>query len=185
MNVLFQTSQDCFTVRRLKSQQLGKTGPVGMVFDDAQFDVGTKLLPELLVVLLSSDLFNHIQSLTHQLLTDYLEKFVLLEGFSGHIQGQVVRINHSPDEVKVFGHHVVKIICDEDSPDEQLDEVIFLGSVLIKHPSGSGSRNEQDGFECDLALRSEMDVGQRLVRFLRESLVESLVFILLHLFSWS
>lgn len=43
-----------------------------MVLDDAQFDIGSKLLPELFVVLIICNLLDHVQSLTDQLLADDL-----------------------------------------------------------------------------------------------------------------
>lgn len=72
LHVLLQTGQHGAAVGGLEAQQLGQTGPVGVVLDDAQLDVGSKLLPELLVVLLLGNLLDHVQSLAHQLLADHL-----------------------------------------------------------------------------------------------------------------
>ena len=74
LHVLLQTGQFGVAVGGLEAQQFGQTGPVGVILNDAQLDVGSKLLPELVVVLLLSDLLDHVQSLTHQLLADNLNK---------------------------------------------------------------------------------------------------------------
>lgn len=71
--------------------------------------------------------------------------------------------HHSPDKVQVFGHHVIEVIGDEDSTDKQLDEVVLLGSVLVEHAPGGGSRDKQDGLEGDLTLGCEVDVGEGLI----------------------
>lgn len=72
LDILLQAGNICFAVGGLEAEQLGQTGPVGVVLNDTKLDVGSKLLPEFIVVLFLCDLLDHVQSLTHQLLTDNL-----------------------------------------------------------------------------------------------------------------
>lgn len=72
LHVLLQAGLDGVAVRGLETKQLGQAGSVGVVLDDAQLDVGSKLLPELFVVLFYRDLLDHVQGLSHQLLADDL-----------------------------------------------------------------------------------------------------------------
>lgn len=72
LDVLLQAGQRRVAVGRLEAQQLGQAGAVGVVLDDAQLDVGAKLLPELVVVLLIGHLLDHVQRFAHQLLADHL-----------------------------------------------------------------------------------------------------------------
>lgn len=72
LHILLQAGLDGVAVGGLEAQQLGQTGSVGVILDDAQLDVGSKLLPELFVVLFCRDLLDHVQSLAHQLLADNL-----------------------------------------------------------------------------------------------------------------
>lgn len=73
LHVLLQAGHVLLTVGGLEAQELGQTCAVGVVLDHAQLDVGAKLLPELLVVLLLSDLLDHVQGLAHKLLADNLQ----------------------------------------------------------------------------------------------------------------
>lgn len=50
------------------------------------------LLPELLVVVLA-DFLDHVQCLSDQLLLDDLQEFVLLQGLTGNIQREIVRVH--------------------------------------------------------------------------------------------
>lgn len=74
LHILLQTGQHGVAVGGVEAQQLGQTGPVGVILDDAQLDVGSELLPELFVVFLLCNLFDHVQSLAHQLLADHLNQ---------------------------------------------------------------------------------------------------------------
>lgn len=53
-----------------------------MVFNHTQLDVSTKLLPELVVVLLLSDFLDHVQSLADQLFADDLKRGTLPLSFA-------------------------------------------------------------------------------------------------------
>lgn len=50
------------------------------------------LLPEVVIVLLG-DFLDHVQGLTHQLLLDHLQQFVLLQRFTRHVQGQIIAVD--------------------------------------------------------------------------------------------
>ena len=50
---------------------------------------------------------------------------------------------------------------------QHLDEVVFLGSVLVEKSPRCGRRHKEDGFEGDLTFSGEVNVRQGLVRILQ------------------
>lgn len=76
LHILLQAGQHGLAVGGLEAEQLGQTGSVGVVLDYSQLDVGAELLPEFIVVLLLCNLFDHVQGLAHQLLTNNLQQNV-------------------------------------------------------------------------------------------------------------
>ena len=137
------------------------------------------LFPEV-HVLVFVDLLDHVQSLAHQLLLDDLEELVLLQGFTGHVQWQIVGIHNTADEGQVLGHHVLKVVRDEDAAHVQLDLVNLL-AVVLEHVVGSGLGNEQDGLEGNLSLSGEVSLAHGIVLVLGEALVEFIVLLILNL----
>ena len=119
------------------------------------------LLPEVLV-LLFGDLLDHVERLTHQLLLDDLEQFVLLEGLTRYVQGQVVRINDALHEGQVLGHHVGKVVGDEHPSHVHLDKVHLL-SVALEHVARRALGHEEDRPEGDFTLSREMGMGDRVI----------------------
>lgn len=103
---------------------------------------------------------------------------------------------HSLDKVEVLGHHIIEVICDENSPDKQLregkskdleirfseslffkeifsinkktnlDKVVLLGAIFIKEATRSSTGHKKDGLEGDLPLSREVDVSQRILTVL-------------------
>ena len=70
-------------------QQLSKSSLVGRVLHDSQLDGRAKLLPESVKVLLVQ-LLDHVQRLPHELLTNDLEKLVLLQRLARHVKREVI-----------------------------------------------------------------------------------------------
>ena len=78
-------------------EQFSEPSLVRWILHHSELDARRVLLPELLVIILAH-LLEHVQGLPHQLLLDHLQKFVLLEHFSRHVQRQVIRINLFSEE---------------------------------------------------------------------------------------
>ena len=103
----------------------------------------TILLPELLNIIFLGDLLQHIQNLPHQFLTDDFQHFVLLKIFSRNVQGEIIGIDNAFDKAKVFRHHFLEIVGDENTPYVQLD-VVGLFAVVVEHGARRGFRHEED-----------------------------------------
>lgn len=108
----------------LETQELDQLGTVAIILNDTQLDALPEGLPELnvlVVVRLHALLFflfffvvlilshfalggqttEHLQDLAGQLLGDHLQQLVLLEGLTGYVQGQVIGVDDTTDEVHV------------------------------------------------------------------------------------
>lgn len=80
------------------------------------------MLPEGFCVLIDVDLLDHIKSLSDELLLDDLEELVLLEGFTGDVQWEIIRIDNTSDELEVFWHHISEVIGDKDTSNIHLSK---------------------------------------------------------------
>lgn len=60
LHIFLQAGQAGLALGGLEAQQLGQTGPVGVILNDTQLDVGSELLPELVIVLLLCNLLDHV-----------------------------------------------------------------------------------------------------------------------------
>lgn len=104
------------------------------------------MLVELLVVLsILLDFSKHFQALLDDVLLDDFQDLVLLESFSGDIQGEIFRIDNTLDETKPFGNEFFTVVHDENSSDVKLDVVLLL--LLFEEIKWSSFRDEQEGFE--------------------------------------
>jgi len=77
------------------------------------------LLLDGLVIL--SDFLEHTESLADELALDDLEDAVFLKDFTGDVQGEIVGVNNTLDEVQVAGEEVLEFVSDEDSADVEAD----------------------------------------------------------------
>ena len=69
---------------------------------DSQLEVLAEALVELVVVILVlGDLREHVKALLDNVLLDDLEDFVLLEGLSGDVEGEILGVDDTLDEVEV------------------------------------------------------------------------------------
>lgn len=50
----------------------------------------------------------------------YFNELVLLQGFTGDVQRQVVGINDTTDEVEIAWHNVLEVVRNEDTSDVEL-----------------------------------------------------------------
>ncbi len=99
--------------------------------------LGAEFLPEGIHKGSIGNLLDHVQDFSHKLLLDDLKQFVLLKGFTGDIQRQIIRVNNTLDKSKIFWHHVFKVFCDEHSTNVQLD--VFSPLTIILEGTSRGS----------------------------------------------
>ena len=86
--------------------------------------LGRVFLPEFLDIVDGIDLLDHIKSLSDQFLFDDLQEFVLLESFTRDIQWEIIRIDDTTNELKIFWHHIGEIIGNENTSDVHLNIVL-------------------------------------------------------------
>ena len=77
------------------------------------------LLIVVFLVLLGEGL-DHLDGLPDELLAHDLDHLELLELLAGDVQGQVVAVDHTLDEVKVAGHQLLEFLGDEDAAHVEL-----------------------------------------------------------------
>lgn len=71
-----------------------------IVDEDANLDVLGELLVVLFVVILFLGKFSEkFQALLDQILADHLQDLTLLQHLSGDVQGQILRVYHTLDEI--------------------------------------------------------------------------------------
>ena len=95
---------------------------------EQKHSLGRVFLPEFLDIVDGINLFDHIKSLSDQFLLDDLQEFVLLESFTRDIQWEIIRIDDTANELKIFWHHIGEIIGDENTSDVHLN--IVLAKVI-------------------------------------------------------
>jgi molybdopterin-guanine dinucleotide biosynthesis protein len=78
------------------------------------------------VVFVLSNLADKIHRLLHKVLANHLEDFVLLEGFTGDVEGKIFRVDDTLDEVEVLGNEVLTVIHDEYTADVEFDVIVLL-----------------------------------------------------------
>merc|ERR1719313_3141452 len=94
---------------------------------DAKLQVLPKLLVKLLVViLLLTDLGEHLQALLHQILLDHTQNLVLLQCLTRDVQGQVLRVHYAFHKAEPLWDKLVAIVHNEDTTNVKLDVVALL-----------------------------------------------------------
>jgi hypothetical protein len=144
---------------------------------DAQLDVLGKLLVELLeTILVLADFVNKFETLLDEVLPDDLQDLVLLEHFTGDVEGKIFRIDDSLEEVEVLWDQLFAVIHDEDTPDVKLDVVLLL--LVLKEIEGGALGHEEESTEFELTLNREVLDSQMLLPVVGERLVELSIFFL-------
>jgi len=117
------------------------------------------LLVEFLVILSILLNFNeHFQALLDNILLDDFEDLVLLEGFSGDVQGEIFRIYYSLNKGEPFWDEFFTVVHDEDSSDIQFDVVLLL--LLFEQVEWGSLWDEQECFELELTFNREVLLGE-------------------------
>ena len=123
----FEGSQLIGRLGRVEAKEFSELAAVLSILVDTELDVLSECLVKLgKVVLVFRDLTDEIHRLLHKVLADDLEDLVLLEGFTGDVEGKILRVDDTLDEVQIFWNEVFTVIHDEDSADVKLDVVAFF-----------------------------------------------------------
>ena len=83
-----------------------------------------------IVLLVLCDLIEELQALLDDVLLDDLQDLVLLEGLSGDVEWQILRIDDALDKAQVLWDELITVVHDEDSPHVQLDVVGLLPAII-------------------------------------------------------
>ena len=67
-----------------------------------------------------------VHALLDDVLTDDLQDLVLLEGLTRDVEGKILGVDDTLDEVEVLGDEVLAVVHDEDAADVELDVVALL-----------------------------------------------------------
>jgi len=97
----------------------------------------------------------------------------LLKSLTGDVEGKILGIDDTLDEVEVFGDEVLAVVHDEDSSNVELDVVALL--LGFEEVEGSTLRDEEDGLEFELTLDGEVLDSEMVLPIVGERLVESTV----------
>lgn len=108
----------------------------------------------------------------------YLEDLVLLQRLTRDVQGQVLRVDDTLDELEVLGHELLAVVHDEDAAHVQLDVVALALVAALEHVERRALGHEQHGLELELALDREVLDGRVLLPVVRQRLVERRVLLL-------
>ena len=97
------------------------------VLVDTELQVLAKGFIELVeVVLVLRNLAEKVHTLFDNILTDDLEDLVLLKSLAGNVEGKILGVDDTLDEIKIFGDEVIAIVHDKDAADIKLDVVTLL-----------------------------------------------------------
>jgi len=112
---------------REEAQVLGELGAVVRILVDTELEVLAKGFVELLeIVLVLRDFADEVEGLLHEVLADDLEDLVLLESLTRDVEGQVLGVDDTLNEVEVLGDQILAVIHDEDTSDVELDVIALL-----------------------------------------------------------
>lgn len=125
------------------SEELSKFLSVGRVFVDTEFEVFAELFVELEVVfVVLGDFTDEFDGFLDEVFADDLEDLVVLKELSGDVEGKVIGVDDTLDEVEPFGDEFFAIVHDENSSDVELDVVALL--LSFEHVEGSSLGDEED-----------------------------------------
>lgn len=110
-----------------EAEEFREFATVLSVLVDTELDVLAERFVELReVVLILGDLAEEIHALLDDVFANDLEDFVLLEGLARDVEGEILRVDDTLDEVEVLGNQVFAVVHDEDATNVKLDVVALL-----------------------------------------------------------
>merc|ERR1719379_2532576 len=102
---------------------------------DTKLQILGELLIELLVIiLLFSNLCEHLEALFDQVFLNDAQDLVLLQSLARDVQGEILRIDDALYKAEPLWDELVAIVHDEDATHIQLDVVALL--LGLKHVKG-------------------------------------------------
>jgi hypothetical protein len=96
-----------------------------------------------------------------------------LKGLTRDVEGKVLRVDDTLDEVEVLGDEVLAVVHDEDSSNVELDVVPLL--LGLEEVEGSSLGDVQDGLELELTLNGEVLDSEVVLPVVAQALVKGSV----------
>jgi len=125
------------------SEEFSKFLPVAGVFVNTKLEILAELFVEFLEVFsIFGYLLEELEALLGDVLLDDLQDFVVLEILSGDVEGEILGVNNTSDEAKIFRDEVFAVVHDEDSSDVEFDVVFLL--LGFEHVEGSSLGDKDD-----------------------------------------
>mmetsp|Transcript_26698 Transcript_26698/g.74554 ORF Transcript_26698/g.74554 Transcript_26698/m.74554 type:complete len:584 (+) Transcript_26698:103-1854(+) len=177
VDVLLEADLFVTRLRALVPHQLRDLRAVCGILVHSELQALAELFVELFViVLLLSDLREHLQALFHQVFLDDPEDFVLLERLPGDVQWEVFGIHDALHEVQPLGHELVAIVHDEDAAHVQLDVVALL--LGLEQIEGRSPRHEEQSAKLQLTLHAKVLHRQMVFPVIAQRFVKRCVFLI-------
>ena len=124
-HVVFERSHLVTTLGRVVTQELGNLGTVGRILVDTELEVLAEVLVELLVgIFVLGKVVEHLNALLDKILLDDTKNLVLLKSLTRNVEGKILRIDNTLDEVEPLGHDILAVVHDEHTTDVELDVVV-------------------------------------------------------------
>jgi hypothetical protein len=126
MKMKLTLERDLFVsrLRRVEAKELGELAAVLGIFVNTELQVLGERLVEVDLVL--GNLSEEAHTLLDDILADNLEDLVLLKRLTRYVQGEILGVDNTLDEVAYFGDDVLAIVHDEDTANVKLDVVALL-----------------------------------------------------------
>jgi len=125
------------------SEEFSKFLSVAGVFVNTKLEILAELFVEFLEVFsIFGYLLEELEALLGDVLLDDLQDFVVLEILSRDVEGEILGVNNTSDEAKIFRDEVFAVVHDEDSSDVELDVIFLL--LGFEHVEGSSLGDKND-----------------------------------------
>mmetsp|Transcript_12283 Transcript_12283/g.17884 ORF Transcript_12283/g.17884 Transcript_12283/m.17884 type:complete len:235 (-) Transcript_12283:117-821(-) len=173
----------------METKERNKLLLILLILNDSNLQVLTKVIPEhdiLAMVLILSNITEHVKRLAYKALINDTQHLGLLENLATDIQGKIIRIHNSLNELEPTGHDILKLIIDENTLDVESDIACILVEHIFAQLKGEHSRNVEESLTLHLSLKSEVCPLLRFIVTRTEGrFVEFLIFLFLHLLRWT
>jgi len=104
-------------------------------------------------------------------LIDDFEGFVVLQGFTSDVQGQIVGVDDSHDEGNVSGNEFCVLFGNEDASDVEF-KIVFASVIVVEEIDGCSVGYVEYGGEHDLSVSVEVDPVHGRVGLFTDAFVE-------------
>merc|ERR1712106_985050 len=165
----------CCVITRLGgwiAEELTDLGAVLRVLVHTKLDLLLELVVELFVQFgILSNFVEHFKALFDNVFADDLENTRVLQHFTGNVEGKILRVDDTLDEVEIVGNEVGAVVHDKHATHVELDVAVFLG-LALERVHGRALGHVEHGAELEVTLHREVLHGKVLFPVVAEALVK-------------